>query len=91
MRNGLETIRTGSEVAFSLLRVLTVGYYLWGVESHLSLAELPPLLHVSGSETAEAVASLWNLNLIQLDADRHTVRLSPQAINKILVDGDLLC
>ncbi|HUI26556.1 MAG TPA: hypothetical protein VL403_10775 [Candidatus Kryptonia bacterium] len=87
MRDGARLEQGSSEVAFSLLRVLTMGYYLWGRESDLSLSELPPILDVTRSELAQAITSLWDLNLVLLDERRHTVRLSPQAIRQFLVDG----
>ncbi|HVN86740.1 MAG TPA: hypothetical protein VMW17_18055 [Candidatus Binatia bacterium] len=90
MRDGAGLDHGGSEIAFSLLRVLTIGYYLWGLESHISLAELPPILDVSRSEVARAITSLWDLNLVQLDERRHTVRLSPRAIQQFLVDDQRL-
>jgi hypothetical protein len=80
----------GSEVAFSLLRVLTMGYYLWGLQSHVSLAELPPILQVTRAELLQAITSLWDLNLVLLDERLHTVRLSPLAIQQFIVDGQRL-
>ncbi len=72
-------------MAFSLLRVLTTGYFLWGLESHLSLAELLPILQVSRTELSHAITSLWDMNLVTLDEHRHTVRLSPLAIQQLVV------
>jgi DNA-binding IclR family transcriptional regulator len=75
--------RLGSEVVFSLLRVLATGYCLWGCRSSVCLAELAGALQANTSELAKAIASLQELDLVALDPSRHTIRLSEQGVERL--------
>jgi hypothetical protein len=76
--------RGGPEVAFALLRFLTMGYCLWGVECDVSLAELPRIVRAVSADLARAIIELWDLNLVLLDQRRHTIRLSPHAVEQLI-------
>jgi hypothetical protein len=77
--------QAGGSVAFSLLRMLAIGYCLWGSESGIGLTELLPILRVSKTELARAIVALWDLDLITLDGFRHSVHLSRHAIQQLMV------
>ncbi|MBI4515922.1 MAG: hypothetical protein HY699_08930 [Deltaproteobacteria bacterium] len=84
VRDDAERQRSGSEVAFSLLRLLAKGYYLWGDECDVSLAELPRTIRTNRSELAQVIAQLWDLNLVALDKRRHTIRLSSDGVGQLV-------
>jgi len=90
MRDGSVRERGGSEVAFSLLRVLTRGYCMWGAESHVSLVELSCILGATSGDLARAIAILWELNLVVLDDRRHTIRLSEEGILQLATARETL-
>lgn len=90
MRDGAVRERGGSEVAFSLLRVLTRGYCMWGAESHVTLAELSCILGVTTGDLARAIAILWELDLVLLDDRRHTIRLSEEGILQLATARETL-
>jgi hypothetical protein len=76
--------RGGPEVAFSLLRVLATGYRLWGTDCDVSLAELPRAVRARQADLALAIAQLCDLNLVRLDRHRHTIQLSPEAVQQLI-------
>jgi len=90
MRDSAVRERGSSEVAFSLLRVLTRGYCMWGAESHVSLAELSCILGATSGDLTRAIAMLWELDLVLLDDRRHTIRLSKQGILQLATARETL-
>jgi hypothetical protein len=81
---------SAAAVAFTLLRYLIKGHYLWGGECSVSLAELPCTIRAGRVAVARAVADLWDLDMVSLDSRRHTVRLSPQAVRQFVRRTDPL-
>jgi hypothetical protein len=76
--------RSVSELVFVLLRTLSVGYRIWGIESGLQLAGLADLLRVTDARLIGVVAYLSEEGLVALDEGSRTVRLTPRGAGNLL-------
>jgi hypothetical protein len=84
MMTGRSRERSGSELAFGLLKSLMIGYRLWGTESVLELSELPTFLGTTGSRLGSVLSLLVFEGLICLDQTAGTVRLSASGARNLL-------
>ena len=75
--------RSVSELVFVLLKTLSVGYQIWGIESSLQLAGLGDLLRVSDARLIGVVAYLTEEGLVVLDEGSRTVRLTPRGAGSL--------
>jgi hypothetical protein len=76
--------RSGSELVFSLLKALMVGYRLWGTDSALNLGELAGCLRTSDTHVARVVVYLVGEGLVVLDNGAGTVRLTESGARNLL-------
>ncbi len=76
--------RSVSELVFVLLKMLSIGYEIWGVESGLQLAGLADLLRVSDARLIGVVAYLTEEGLVVVDDGTRTVRLTPRGAGNLL-------
>lgn len=76
--------RSGSELVFGLLRILMIGYQLWGAGSAVELAQLPATLRTTGSSITTALRFLSGEGLIWVDEVAGTVRLSDAGARHLL-------
>jgi hypothetical protein len=77
--------RSGSELVFSLLKTLMLGYQLWGADSAINLGELAGCLRTTDARVAALVLHLVQEGLVVLDHGAGTVRLTEGGAR------DLLC
>jgi hypothetical protein len=80
---GVHRERSGSELVFSLLRALMLGYRLWGVESGLQLTELAALMRTTDTRLVGLVVYLATEGLVVLDDAAGTVRLTEQGARNL--------
>jgi len=78
--------RSVSELVFVLLKTLSVGYQLWGVDNRLQLAGLADHLRVSDARLIGVVAYLSEEGIVVIDEASHTVRLTPHGAGNLLLD-----
>jgi hypothetical protein len=78
--------RSVSELVFVLLKTLSVGSQIWGVESGLQLAGLAELLRVSDARLIGAVAYLCEEGLVAIDEGRRTVQLTRHGARSLFLD-----
>ena len=76
--------RSGSELVFSLLKTLMVGYQLWGTDSALKLGELAGCLRTTDTRVAGLLVYLVGEGLVVLDDGTSTVRLTESAAHNLL-------
>ena len=76
--------RSVNELVFVLLKTLSVGYQLWGIESGLQLAGLADFLHASDARLIGVVAYLTEEGLVTLDEGSGTVRLTSRGAGNLL-------
>ena len=76
--------RSGSELVFSLLKTLMVGYQLWGTTSAVKLKDLAGCLCTTDTRVAGLVVYLAGEGLIALDSEAGTVRLTESAARNLL-------
>jgi hypothetical protein len=76
--------RSGSELVFSLLRTLMVGYHLWGADSAVSLKELADCLRTTNTRVVGIVVYLVGEGLVILDNGAGTVRLTESGARHLL-------
>jgi hypothetical protein len=76
--------RSGSELVFSLLKTLMVGYHLWGTDSAVSLEELAGCLRTTDTRVAGLVVYLVGEGLVVLDDGAGTVRLTENGARNLL-------
>jgi hypothetical protein len=76
--------RSGSELVFSLLKTLMVGYQLWGTTSAVNLKDLARYLCTSDTRLAGLVVYLAGEGLVALDNNAGTVRLTESAARNLL-------
>jgi len=77
-------VRSGSELVFSLLKTLMVGYQLWGTDSALNVGELAGCLRTTDARMAGLVVYLAGEGLVVLDVGAGTVRLTESAARNLL-------
>jgi hypothetical protein len=76
--------RTKPELVFGLLRALVNARLLWGAASSLSLSSLQHLLRATPEQLNGALSYLLDHGLVQVDAQDEVVRLSDQALHKLI-------
>jgi hypothetical protein len=76
--------RSGSELVFSILKMLMVGYQLWGAESALELAQLSTSLQTTDARMGGVLAYLIGEGLVSLDKATGTVRLTGAGARDLL-------
>ena len=76
--------RSGSELAFGLLKSLMIGYRLWGAGSVLELSQLSAVLGTTDGRLGSVLTLLVREGLICLDQAAGTVRLSDFGARNLL-------
>ena len=76
--------RSNSELVFSLLKTLMIGYQLWGAESTLDVSQLSGALRTTAAQLDGAVAFLTGEGLVVHDDATRTVRLTDIGARNLL-------
>jgi hypothetical protein len=76
--------RSGSELVFSLLKTLMVGYHLWGADSAVTLGDLAGCLRTTNTRVADLIVYLVGEGLVVLDNGAGTVRLTESGARNLL-------
>ena len=76
--------RSGSELVFSLLKTLMVGYQIWGADSELDVSQLSGFLRTTDARLDGAVAFLAGEGLVSHDKARRTVCLTDIGAHNLL-------
>jgi len=76
--------RSGSEIVFGMLKILMIGYQMWGPTSALELGQLSKFLRTSENALGDVLVYLAGEELIALDATAGTVRLSDHGARNLL-------
>jgi Mn-dependent DtxR family transcriptional regulator len=76
--------RSGSELVFSLLKTLMVGYHLWGTDSAVSLGDLAGCLRTTSTRVVDLIVYLAGEGLVVLDDGAGTVRLTESGARNLL-------
>ena len=76
--------RSGSELVFGLLKMLMIGYHMWGACSGLELSELPTVLRTTDKTLGVALQYLSREGLVCFDEAAGTVRLSDSGARHLL-------
>ncbi|MFI5365638.1 MAG: hypothetical protein ACHQ4J_08445 [Candidatus Binatia bacterium] len=84
MMTGRSRERSGSELAFGLLKSLMIGYRLWGAGSVLELSQLSAGLGTTDGRLGSVLTLLVCEGLICLDQAAGTVRLSDLGARNLL-------
>lgn len=80
----LQRPRTGSELVFTLLKTLMVGYQLWGSGCSLKVGELAGSLRTSDARLADLLVYLSGEGLVFWDDIAGTVRLTEDGAHHLL-------
>jgi len=76
--------RSGSELVFSVLKLLMIGYQLWGAESGVDVTELCGVLRTTDARIGGVVAFLAGEGLVSRDETSGSVRLTDVGARNLL-------
>ena len=76
--------RSGSELAFGVLRALMMSYQLWGLDGGLQLSELSDYLHTSEHRLDGVLAYLAGEGLVSFHGGDGVVRLTNDGARDLL-------